>query len=111
MLNGIVSRSLRVAMFLTLFALFSFDAGAQQDSAGTRLLRYPDVHGDRAVFTYAGDLWVAARAGGQARRLTSHPGEESFPKFSPDGKWIAFTGDYDGNTDTSSPSMAASPAA
>jgi tricorn protease len=86
-------------MLLTLIALFSFDVSAQQDSASTRLLRYPDLHGDRAVFTYAGDLWIGSRSGGQARRLTSHPGEESFPKFSPDGKWIAFTGDYDGNTD------------
>jgi tricorn protease len=86
-------------MLLTLFALLGFDASAQQGTNSTRLLRYPDLQGDRVVFTYAGDLWVAARSGGQARRLTSHPGEESFPKFSPDGKWIAFTGDYDGNTD------------
>ena len=51
------------------------------------------------VFTYAGDLWLTQRAGGTARRLTAHPGEETFAKFSPDGRWIAFTADYDGNTD------------
>ncbi|MFP5262976.1 MAG: PDZ domain-containing protein [Blastocatellia bacterium] len=99
MLYRTAGRSLRAAMLVTLFALLGFDARAQQGPAATRLLRYPDLHADRVVFTYAGDLWVAARSGGQARRLTSHPGEESFPKFSPDGKWIAFTGDYDGNTD------------
>ncbi len=62
-----------------------------------RLLRFPDVYKDRIVFSYAGDLWLVASSGGVARRLTSHPGLELFPKFSPDGKWIAFTGQYDGN--------------
>ena len=65
----------------------------------TRLLRYADIFTDKVVFAYAGDLWVAAREGGAARRLTSHVGDERFPKFSPDGKWIAFTGEYDGNLD------------
>ncbi|MBZ5564688.1 MAG: PDZ domain-containing protein [Acidobacteriia bacterium] len=65
----------------------------------TRLLRYPDISKDQVVFAYAGDLWVVPRAGGEARRLTAHPGDEIFPKFSPDGKWIAFTGEYDGNPD------------
>jgi tricorn protease len=65
----------------------------------TRLMRYPDVSKDQIVFSYAGDLWTVPRAGGHAHRLTAHPGEEIFPKFSPDGKSIAFTGDYDGNTD------------
>jgi tricorn protease len=65
----------------------------------TRLLRYADISTDKVVFAYAGDLWVSDRAGGAARRLTSHVGDERFPKFSPDGKWIAFTGEYDGNQD------------
>src|SRR5207245_3240229 len=65
----------------------------------TRLMRYPDISKDSVVFVYAGDLWVSPRAGGLARRLTAHPGDELFPKFSPDGKWIAFTGEYDGNAD------------
>ncbi len=63
----------------------------------TKLLRFPDVHGDRVVFSYAGDLWTASTSGGTATRLTAHPGLELFPKFSPDGKWIAFTGQYDGD--------------
>ena len=66
-------------------------------AAQTKLLRFPDVHGDRLVFVYAGDLWTASTAGGTAVRLTAHPGLELFPKFSPDGKRIAFTGQYDGD--------------
>lgn len=63
----------------------------------TRLLRFPDIHEDQVAFCYAGDLWRAPVAGGMATRLTAHPGQELFPKFSPDGKWIAFTGQYDGD--------------
>ena len=70
---------------------------AGEPPATTRLLRFPDVHGDRVVFTYAGDLWQASAAGGTATRLTSHPGLELFAKYSPDGNWIAFTGQYDGD--------------
>jgi tricorn protease len=71
---------------------------AQQpaDTALTRLLRYPDIHGDRIAFVYAGDIWIVSSEGGLARRLTSHEGLELYPKFSPDGRWIAFSGEYDG---------------
>jgi tricorn protease len=64
-----------------------------------RLLRMPDIQGETIVFVYAGDLWKVARSGGVATRLTSHEGLELFPKLSPDGRTVAFTGDYDGNTD------------
>ena len=63
----------------------------------TKLLRFPDIRGDRVVFTYGGDLWTAPATGGTAVHLTTHPGVEVFGKFSPDGKWIAFTGQYDGD--------------
>ena len=63
----------------------------------TLLLRYADLHGDRVVFTYGGDLWIASDQGGVARRLTSHPGLELFAHFSPDGESIAFTGQYGGD--------------
>ena len=52
----------------------------------TRLLRYPDIHGDRVVFPYGGDLWTADVSGGDASRLTATPGIELFAKFSPDGR-------------------------
>jgi tricorn protease len=63
----------------------------------TRLLRFPDVYGDQVVFTYAGDLWLASTHGGTARRLTSAPGLELMARFSPDGRSIAFTGQYGGD--------------
>jgi tricorn protease len=62
----------------------------------TRLLRFPDIYGDRVAFVYAGDIYVADTGGGVARRLTSHPGFEIFPKFSPDGSRIAFSAEYNG---------------
>ena len=64
-----------------------------------RLLRFPTLHSGRVVFGHAGDLYTVPAAGGVARRLTSHVGYESFPRFSPDGRWLAFTGQYDGNTE------------
>jgi len=66
---------------------------------GTRLLRDPDVGATDIVFVHANDLWLVARTGGDARRLTSAEGAETDPVFSPDGRWIAFTGQYAGNTD------------
>lgn len=62
-------------------------------------MRTPDVHGDKIVFSYAADLWILEGDSGVARRLTSHPGGESLPRFSPDGSMIAFNASYDGNPD------------
>lgn len=64
-----------------------------------RLMRFPTVHGENVVFSYAGDLWVAKLDGGFARKLTSGTGMEVRPRISPDGKSIAFTANYDGNGD------------
>ena len=64
-----------------------------------RLLRFPAIHEDQVVFTYAGDLYTVKATGGVARKLTSHVGFEMFARFAPDGKSIAFTGQYDGNTE------------
>lgn len=63
------------------------------------MLQYPDVHGDRIVFCYANDIWLAPKTGGTATKLASPPGAEMFPRFSPDGKTIAFVGNYEGNRD------------
>lgn len=66
-------------------------------ASATKLLRFPDVWRDRIVFSYAGDLWTVGTRGGTATRLTSNPGLELFGKFSPDGRNIAFTGQYGGD--------------
>ncbi len=63
------------------------------------MLRYPDVSGSEIVFVYANDLWTVSREGGLARPLASPPGPEESPRFSPDGRTIAFVGNYDGNRD------------
>ncbi len=85
-------RLLRTATIIAVFLVLSATAFGQ-----TKLLRFPDIHGDRVAFTYGGDIWTAQTSGGTAIRLTAHPGMEVFAKFSPDGKWIAFTGQYDGD--------------
>ncbi|HXD79848.1 MAG TPA: S41 family peptidase [Puia sp.] len=79
--------------FLLLAGALSF-AKAQINAA---LLRYPDVSATQIVFTYANDLWVVPKSGGVATHLSSPAGVESWPKFSPDGRTIAFTADYDGS--------------
>ncbi len=68
-------------------------------AAETKLLRFPAIHGDQVVFSHAGDLYTVAATGGVARRLTSDVGQEIGPRFSPDGTQIAFTGQYDGNSE------------
>ena len=65
----------------------------------TGLLRFPAIHGNQIVFTYAGDLYSVEATGGIARKLTNDIGYEVFARFSPDGKTIAFTAQYDGNTE------------
>ena len=74
--------------------IFSMVASAQDDA---RLMRFPDINKNLIAFVYAGDIWSVDSNGGEARRLTSHPGQELFPKISPDGKWIAFSGEYSGS--------------
>lgn len=85
----------RLILLFALILLFPLISIAQQGDL-TRLLRFPDVHMDKTVFVYAGDIWIAEGSNPIARRLTSHPGMELFPKFSPDGKWIAFSAEYSG---------------
>lgn len=70
----------------------------QGTTGDTRLMRNPDIYGNKVVFTYASDLWLYEIGGGPARRLTSHPGLETYARFSPDGSQIAFSASYDGRT-------------
>ncbi len=91
-----------IRRFLTLLTLFFLTVGAgiaQNLPDTTRLLRFPTTNGDQIVFCYAGELYTVGKDGGTARRLTSGPGYSSFPHFSPDGKELAFTSQYDGNTE------------
>jgi len=69
------------------------------DAGPTRLMRTPTVSASRIAFAYANNIWVVERAGGLARRVTSFQGQSSNPHFSPDGKWLAFSAEYAGNTD------------
>ena len=82
-----------------LFSLLLSGAALSASADEARLLRFPATNGQDVVFTYAGDLYRAPLAGGEAQRLTSHVGTEMFARFSPDGESIAFTGQYDGNTE------------
>ena len=79
--------------------IFLLAATIQLAAQGTQLLRQPTVSSTEIAFVYANDLWKVDRDGGQAIRLTTHEGYESLPHFSPDGQWIAFSAQYDGNTD------------
>ena len=74
-------------------------AAQQPPSDRTKMLRSPSVSATHIAFAYANNIWVVERAGGLARRLTSFQGQTSSPHFSPDGQWIAFSGEYAGNAD------------
>jgi len=89
-------RKFQFILFSALILSVQWSFG-QDDEA--RLLRFPAISGDKIVFSYAGDLYTVSSSGGTARRLTSDIGYEMFARFSPDGKQIAFTGQYDGNTE------------
>ncbi len=84
-------------LFPMFFLIISITSSFAQQEEMTRLLRFPDIHKDKIAFVYAGDIWIVSSNGGTARRLTSHKGMELFPKFSPDGEWIAFSAEYSGN--------------
>src|SRR5450432_3967054 len=91
--------TIRFARLLPILCLVVAASARAADVHDTRLLTDPAISGDRIAFAYANDLWVANLDGTNVLRLTSHPGVEASPHFSPDGKLIAFTGRYDGNTD------------
>jgi tricorn protease len=72
---------------------------ARAEPSGATLMRYPTLHGQSIVFVAHDNLWSVARGGGVATRLTADPGRDLMPRFSPDGRWIAFTAEYQGNRD------------
>lgn len=85
--------------FYLLGSMLLWSAAMFAQAKETQLLRHPDIGKNHITFVYAGDVWLAEKDGTNPRKLTSNPAEELNPKFSPDGKTIAFTGNYDGNTD------------
>ena len=85
-----------LALAAALVAGVAAPAAAQVDA---RMFRYPDVSASQIAFVYAGDIWTVPKAGGVATRLSSPAGEEMFPRFSPDGKTIAYSANYDGTLD------------
>ncbi|MBO0860409.1 MAG: PD40 domain-containing protein [Chloracidobacterium sp.] len=86
-------------MTLTILSLFALSSVCFAQTDTPTLLQKPAFNGSQIVFSYAGDLWIVSREGGAATRLTTGVGDETNPVFSPDGAMIAFTGEYDGNTD------------
>ncbi len=91
----------RLSLALLVLGVLLLPLGDRLIAAGgsTRLLRMPTVSATQIAFAYANNIWIVDRAGGLARRLTSFQGQTSNPHFSPDGKWIAFSGEYGGNID------------
>ncbi|HXV77502.1 MAG TPA: PDZ domain-containing protein [Candidatus Polarisedimenticolaceae bacterium] len=86
-----------IGPFITLGALLL--SPAADAAIDARMLRFPDVSREQIAFVYAGDIWIVGKSGGVAHRLSTPAGQETFPRFSPDGRSIAFSGNYDGNTD------------
>ena len=82
--------------FVFLIPALAAAAFASAQISPPRMARTPDIHGDKIVFSAEGDIWLGSLSAGTAERITSDPGLEIHPRFSPDGKWIAFTGSYDG---------------
>jgi len=88
-----------LSFVIVAFAALSSMTTLRTTANEARLLRFPTIGGGRIVFCYAGNLYSVSEQGGTAVKLTSHVGYESFPKISPDGQTVAFTGQYDGNTE------------
>ena len=89
----------RPSIVVAVFLASATRLAAQVSTTDTRLLAQPAVSATRVAFGYAGDLWTARLDGSDVRRLTTADGDETNPVFSPDGQWIAFSGNYDGNRD------------
>ena len=90
----------RTALCFALLLTAGTASAAPETPAGpTMMLRSPTVSEKAIAFAYAQNIWIVPRSGGEARRLTSFQGQAGNPRFSPDGRWIAFSGEYAGNAD------------
>ena len=97
--SALIRRAGALRPVLSLCLLFVAATLPARAASDRTLMRFPTLHGDTIVFEAHGNLWQVGRAGGVAQRLTSEPGYELMPRYSPDGRWIAFTGQYQGNRD------------
>ncbi|MDB6175853.1 MAG: Periplasmic protease [Chthoniobacteraceae bacterium] len=88
-----------IAILAFQFAVFAADESAPSTHINARMMQMPAVSATQIAFVYAGDIWIVPKSGGPATRLTTTKGAESFPRFSPDGTQVAFSGNYEGNTD------------
>ncbi len=93
-----MTRSLQLALCLIALSVLT-STPTWADASKPLLIRHPSISRDKIAFSYAGDIWTVARDGGDAQRLTAGVGAKFDPYFSPDGKWIAYTGEYYGNPD------------
>jgi tricorn protease len=90
----------KASLALFVIALFIVAFGrSTQSSSPIRFARHPDYHAGKIAFSYLGDIWTANEDGSAPQRLTDHRGHEMYPRFSPDGRWIAFTSNRYGNND------------
>ena len=92
-----MKRALNLTVFFAIILAASVVWGQAQPEP--LLLQDPTLNRTQIVFAYAGDLWIVSRSGGEATRLTAGPGLKTNPKFSPDGQWIAYSAETDGNED------------
>src|SRR5579864_9416093 len=97
-MSAVAVRSRAYRTFLALAAIAAALA-ARAESSGHTLMRFPTLFGNTIVFAAHDNLWSVPREGGVASRLTADEGRDVMPRFSPDGRWIAFTGEYQGNRD------------
>src|SRR5499427_8501014 len=91
-------RRVVAAAFITALLVSAF-GGRSQTSAPIKLARHPDYHAGKIAFSYLGDIWTANEDGTSPQRVTDHRGHEMYPRFSPDGRWIAFSSNRYGNND------------
>ena len=88
---------MKKAYLLLVVTFLIFKSGSAQISGS--LMQYPDVSDTHVTFIYGDDVWVSPKSGGKASRLSSPEGSESYPRCSPDGTMIAYTANYQGNSD------------
>jgi tricorn protease len=94
-----LTSSVSVTRVIGAVALTALAVTARAESSGRALMRFPTLYGNTVVFVAHENLWSVPRTGGTAARLTADPGRDVMPRFSPDGRWLAFTGEYQGNRD------------